>query len=113
MISESFWESVPPLDIVDYVKNVKADSPVARSVKGRDCEIQALSELWLLLSGAELERFEEVGKSRATTRQKFFGEWSDDNSPFTEEEVATLRSQIKPWDFSDGVLEQLDRIYAE
>ena len=100
MISERFWDDVPPLDLLVYVEGVEADSPVATSIVGRDCEIQALSQLCLIGTAAESELRAEATQSRVNTRRKFFGEWTDDDGPFSEAEVLQLRQQVKPWDFS-------------
>ena len=113
MISESFWSSVPPLDIVDYAKNVQADSPAAESIVGRDSEIQALCNLAVLRTGGGPEVMKEVGQSRVNTRRKFFGEWSDDNGPFSVEEVKRLRSMVRPWDFSDEFNSFLEEFFNE
>ena len=113
VISQSFWQSVPPLDIVGYARHVRADSAVAESVVGRDCEIQALCKLVVLCSGGGPELMNEVGQSRVNTRRKFFGEWSDDGGPFSEAEVAHLRSIVKPWEFSDEFLSFLEDFFNE
>ena len=113
MISESFWDSVPPINIVDYAKNVKADSPVAESDIGKDCEIQVLCKLAVLRTGSGPEVMKEVGQSRVNSRRKFFGEWSDDNGPFSADEVNRLRSMVKPWDFSDGFNSILEEFFSE
>ncbi|MXX99408.1 MAG: hypothetical protein F4Y67_01125 [Chloroflexi bacterium] len=100
-MSKEYWSSVPPLVMGEYIEIIEANSPVAESVSGRDCEVQALCELVLVGTGAGFERLKEASISRVNTRRNFFGEWTNDNGPFTEEEVLRLREQVKPWRFKE------------
>ncbi len=111
MLGETFWEDVPPLDIITYATGVEAKSPVASSVAGRDCEVQALSQLALMRTRAEPEFLNAAFQSRVNTRRKFFGEWSNDGGPFSEAEVLVLREQVTPWEFSPEFVALLERVF--
>lgn len=100
------------MDILAYAEGVGAESPVATSIVGRDCEIQALCELYLVGTGEGSELLAEVAQSRVNTRRKFLGEWTDDGGPFSETEVLQLRQQVKPWDFPPEFRALLERIFS-
>ena len=112
MLTDSFWDGVPPLDVIEYANAIGPDSPVARSDKGRDCEVQALCELYLARTNAGPEYKGEPFQSRVNTRRKFMGQWTDDNGPFTEEEVLDLRNQVRPWDFPSDFKRVLEEVFA-
>ncbi len=112
MLPETFWNDVPPLDIIEYANNVEAESSVADATTARDCEIQALCKLHLIRTGAEPEMMKETVQSRVNTRRLFFGEWTNDGGPFSEEEVLNLRSQVKPWAFPPDFRSLLAEIFV-
>ena len=112
MLSETFWDGVPPFDISEYVNNIDAESPVGESITARDCEVQALCMLYLALTETEAEKMEEALQSRVNMRRNCFAEWTDDDGPFSEEEVRNLRSQVKPWAFPPEIKAQLAQISA-
>ena len=112
MLTVSFWEGVPPLDVIEYVNAIDSESPVAKSENGKDCEVQALCELHLARTSAGLEYKGEPFLSRVNTRRKFMGQWTDDNGPFTEEEVLDLRNQVRPWDFPSDFKRVLEEVFA-
>ena len=110
MLATSFWNDVPPLDMVAYVEGISEDSPVGPTPAARDCEVQALCHLHFVSEGPEFMR--DLLKTPANIRQKVFGEWTDDNSSFSEEEVLKLRGWIKPWSFSEEVKKKLAQIFS-
>ena len=91
----SFWDNVPPIDIRAYLKDIDEDSPVGATEAARDCEVQALCQLRFHMEGQEF--VDDLIQSRVNIRQKIFGEWTDDDSSFSEEEVLKLRTWVKPW----------------
>ena len=91
MLPASFWDKVPPLDIKAYLEDIDEDSPVGATAVARDCEVQALCRLY----------FEQDFESPVDVRRRVFGEWTDNNSSLSEEEVLKLRSEVKPWTLTE------------
>ena len=73
----------------EYAETLGSDSPIASTARGRDIEMQALFTLYLIGTGGDDA---EAIQSRVNTRRKFLGQWTDDSSPFTADEVQQARS---------------------
>ena len=86
---DRFWQT--PRDLSDYIAQVSADSPIPSTTRGRDCEMQALALLYCDMRDVDPK---EATKSRVNIRRKFLGEWSDDQGPFTDDEVQQLRKGV-------------------
>ena len=54
----------------------------------------------------------ELFESPVNVRRKVFGEWTDDDSSFSEEEVLKLRSWVKPWSFTEEKKKTLAKIFS-
>ncbi|MDE0133710.1 MAG: hypothetical protein OXH86_05905 [Acidimicrobiaceae bacterium] len=94
MIQADFWQDVPPMNVGAYIDAITLDSEIAASPQARDCEVQLLAELALVGTGMEQpEAQREASQSRVQVRRNVLGEWSDDHSPFTDDEIKTLRQQ--------------------
>ena len=110
MLSASFWDKVPPLDIISYVEDIDEESPVGATASARDCEVQALCLLYFSSKGPEFMK--ELFESPVNIRRKVFGEWTDDDSSFSEDEVLKLRSGVKPWSFTEEEKKALAKIFS-
>ena len=95
MTDNNVWDRLDNEEEVSpgqYVEAICVDSPVPSSTKGRDREMQMLFLVYLVARGTDQdEAVAEAMQSRVNTRQKFLGRWSNDGSPFTEDEVREAR----------------------
>ena len=103
MLSKTFWEQVPPLDVHDYIDSITIDSPMGNE-SARDTEMEALVGLLCVLKDFDHKQF----KTRVSVRRNLLGQWSDDNhSSFSAEEVMDLRRVVVP------LLQSLDGAQVE
>ena len=92
MIQAGFWQSVPPMNMGEYIKAITLDSTIAADPQARDCEVQLLAELALVGTGMDQQEAQQAAsRSRVHIRRNVLGEWSDDQGPFTDNEISTLR----------------------
>lgn len=92
---DTFWDQQRQGDgsLDDYISQISVDSAIPTAVRNRDSEMRVLAGIYCEISGADLD---EVFKSRVNIRRKFLGEWSDDEGPFTDEEIRGMRSAVLP-----------------
>ncbi len=91
---DSIWTHIDQghgVEFGAYADAVRLNSPIASTERGRDIEMQALFTLYLAVSGGDGT---EAVQSRLNTRRKFLGQWSDDSTPFTDDEIREARSQL-------------------
>ena len=86
---DRFWASVDKDTFIqDYVDQFSPDNPIPSLIRNRDREMMVLAALYCSIAKLDPS---EASKSRVNTRRKFLGEWSDDNGPFTEDDVRKMR----------------------
>ncbi|MDE2850557.1 MAG: hypothetical protein OXP74_08065 [Acidobacteriota bacterium] len=92
-LTVTFWDDGPRM-AGEYLELVREDSPVAGSEHGRNCEAQLLVELICDLIGKPRN---EVAASRRDCRRNILAQWTNDDGPFSENEILELRRLAKPW----------------
>lgn len=90
---DEFWTSVQEETFIeDYIDSFSLENPVPSLVRNRDREMMVLAAIYCSI--AQIDPI-EASKSRVNTRRKFLGEWSDNNGPFTEQDVQKMRGSMR------------------
>jgi exopolysaccharide biosynthesis protein len=83
------------IDRDEVLDSLDPEGPVPDSVQERDGEMRVLFFLYLVARGVDRDQaMESAMESRVATRRNFMGQWTDDDSPFTEEEMREMRRQM-------------------